>query len=613
MSATASDQQPADAGAAGPGRRTGKAKRSPRRRAVPTFVQTHRVALVAAAVTLAFALYARTLGNGFIAFDDPENVVDNLWIRELSLANLGHYFTTALQYMYTPLVWLSYAIDYQLGGADPTAYHFTNLAIHLANVVLVYLFVRELTRRPTPAVFAAGAFAIHPMNVDGIAWVATRSNLLATLFSLGALLLYARWLREPRRWHLPVAGLLFGLATLSKSAAVVLPVTLLLIDFYRRRPWRWRLLLEKIPFFAIAVGMGIVTLSFRIDTVNPYGYNLLDRVVLVCSALTHYLVKLFAPVNLAFAHAYPAKTGALLPWYLYLTPVLLALVVWAAWRWHPSRRTVLFGLGFFLVNVLLSQTVLLIDNYEASRYVYLPYVGLFVILGDLVDRALRDRTRVRTAVAWVLVLATAAFGTLTTLRAGAWKSTETIMSDSIDHDPHVAFVYNSRGIARYQAGNYPGARADFEQAIAVDPDFILSVYYRGILRELAGDYTAALADFDVAVARYPGFASAFAERAKTRAKLSDPSGALADFATALSLDPYQPTTYHERGLVETDLGDLPAAVADFDQAVSLDSGFAAGYASRATAKSRLGDLAGACADQRTAQSLGTSPQPILTC
>jgi protein O-mannosyl-transferase len=580
--------------------------------------QKNRIPILVGIVAFTFLVYSRTLGNGFIDFDDPENVIDNVSIRQLDLANIGHYFSSTLQFMYTPLVTLSYAVDYRLAGLDPTMYHFTNLVLHLANVVLVFLVIWELTGRAFLSHVVAAAFALHPMNVDGIAWIATRSNLLATLFSLAAMLVYLRYLKrlqanDQRWWYLAVASGLFVLAALSKSAAVVLPLTLLLVDYYRGRlgwPALWRVLLEKVPFVVIGLVFGIVALTSRIDTVNPHHYTIVDRFFLVCSALVAYLIRLVFPFGLALAHAYPTKNGAFLPWYLYLAPLVLVLIGWALWRLRDSRRLIIFGVGFFVVNVVLSQTVLLIDNYTASRYVYLPYVGLFLILGDLVERGVRLATaHWRTTVACVLVVWLGLFTVVTFIRNGVWKNTESVMSDSIAAEPDVAFVYNSRGIFRYKAGNYDAALQDFDKTIAVDPDFILSLYYRGIIRHLRGDDPGSLKDFDTVVARYPTFAAAYDERGKTKVALNDTAGALADFTTAIQYDAYRVFAYNNRGSLEIDLDNPQAALADLDRALSLDPGYADGYFTRGQAKSKLGDAAGACADWHTAQSLGNTRAP----
>ncbi|MFC4533512.1 glycosyltransferase family 39 protein [Sphaerisporangium dianthi] len=555
-------------------------------------------------VVAAFAVHANGIGNGFIYFDDPESVVDNASIRELGWAAVGHWFTTPLQSMYSPLAYASYAIDHLAGQGAMGVYHFTNVLLHLANVVLVFLVIRRLTGRTFPAGFVAAAFAIHPMNVDTVAWISTRSNLLATLFSLAALLAYLRHLDSRRPGPLVWSVVLFGLATLSKSTAVALPLVLFLIDHFRGRGPSRRSFLEKIPFLAIAVVMGVVALAVRQDVVPPRDYTILDRFFLACSAMVDYLVRVAGPFHLSLAYEYPGRP---LPWYVLLSPLVLAAVVAALLLLKSSRRVVVFGLGFFAVTIALTQAVLLIDNYHANRYAYLPYLGLFLIAGHFAEKALQHRDRIpRAAVTGALAVFAVLFATLTITRNMVWKDTETIMSDAIAKEPGVAFAHNSRGIARYTGGDDTGASADFERTIALDKDFMLAYYYLGLIEYKGGDHAAALARFDYVVSRLPTFAPGYSERGRTKIALRDHAGALADLSTAIGYDPGLVEDYYLRGLAEIELGDLRGALADLNTAVASIPGHADAYYRRGVVRSRLGDTAAACADWKTAASLGYS-------
>jgi tetratricopeptide (TPR) repeat protein len=606
-------------------------------------VRKYQNALILLGIVLFTAIaYANSVRNGYIDFDDPENVVDNYSIREFDLANLKHYFTTPLQFMYTPIVSVSYALDYHFGKLSPSTYHLTNLLLHLCNVVLVYVVFSLLTRKPFIAHFVAAAFAIHPMNVDAISWISTRSNLLATFFFLGALALYTVHVRTSRWWLLLASVLVFALATLSKSTAVVFPLTLFLWDYYLARRRSWRLLLEKIPYFVVALAIGLVTLHFREDT-NSLGYSLVDRFFLICSALASYVVKLFFPYPLAFAYGYPVKHGAFLPWYLYLSPLLLVLVVWLLTRTTLPRRVVVVGLSFFVINVLLSQTVFIIDNYRANRYAYLPYLGLFFIIAHLVDRLLESsgtgwRSRAADVGQVALIMVVVMFTVVTVNRNALWRDTVTILDNSITHEPGVPFVYNSRGIAEYKAGNYTAARQDFEKTISLNPDFYLSYYYLGVLKFIGQDYKGALADYDIAISRSPGFVGAYNDRGRARVELKDYAGAVQDFSKALELDSYFVDAYFNRGVARFFMGDYAGAIADYTttleftpdnanaynnrasariemgdpraalpdlaRAIQLSPGYADAFFNRGVAESRLDNTTGACADWRTAQSLG---------
>lgn len=584
---------------------------------------------LAGTLLLTVLVYARTLGNGFIEFDDPEDILDNYSIRELNWSNLSHYFTTPLEFMYTPLASVSFAVDYRLGQLHAAMYHTTNLLLHLGNVVLVFLVARALTRRVLMSHIAALAFAIHPMNADAVAWLATRSNLLATLFSLATLLAYLRYTSRPgwgRRgacrsgarqalYSLTPAVALFGLAALSKPTAVALPVTLLLIDLYRRRPyWRerrpvWLPILDKLPFFAIAALIGMVAVHFRADTVDPVGYTLVQRVLVGCTALVTYLVKAVVPVHLAMAYAYPAKVGGHLAWYLYLSPVVLVVATGALLLVRPTRRVAVFGLGFFLVNILPSQAVWLIDSYTANRYAYLPYVGLFLIAGYGIEQALaRARTwrppHAYRVVAGVFAAAAVTLCFATGLRGAQWSDTRTIMTASIAAEPRVAFVYTSRGIEELNDGDYAPARADFEQTLRLDGNYVLAYFYLGKIKHIDGDDSGAIDAFNQALSRDANFSVAYAERGRSEVALHDTTRALSDFTEAIALDSYYVDAYYQRGQLELDSGDYAAARADLDQVVRLDPGYGDGWYYRGLAEDKQNDHTDACTDWRQAQSLG---------
>jgi tetratricopeptide (TPR) repeat protein len=560
--------------------------------------------IVAGTLLLTVVVYANAFHNGFLQFDDPENVQSNYSIRAFTWPNLEHFFTTPLQFMYTPLVSISYAIDYHLGQLSPVPYHVTNLVLHLANVVLVYHLCRAVTRKPFIAHFVAIAFAIHPSNVDTVSWISTRSTLLATFFSLGTLLAYLRYAKR-RSWpYLLLAALLFVLAVLSKSTAVALALMLPVLDYCRGRRLGWRAVLDKLPFGAVALAGGLLTLHFRDDTDSLYHYTPLDRIFIICSALAGYLLRLVFPYPLAFAYAYPAKTGAFLPWYVYLTPIVLALVVFLLYRTGISKKLLLFGLCFFALNIVLSQTALLEDNYTSNRYAYLPYVGLFLIVAELVRGLVEAEQgwRVRLSGVWpaLLVIVVVLLSVATFSRSMLWNQPVHVLDNSIEHQPDVPFVYNSRGMTEYESGDYPAAQRDFEKTIAMDPTFTLSYYYRGAIKSLNGDNAGAIVDYDKAISLSPGLGAAYDQRGKAELALQQYDPALTDLSYAISLDDYSVDAYLNRGLVYSAVGRYPEAIADYDRAIQLDPDYSDVYNDRGLAVLAGGDPQAAVADFDTA-------------
>ncbi|HYD41129.1 MAG TPA: hypothetical protein VEB43_09895 [Anaeromyxobacter sp.] len=500
--------------------------------------------LLAGILGLTLVVYSRSLANGFIAFDDPDVVVNNPYIRELSGANAARWLTRPVQYMYMPLALFTYAIDYRIGALDPFVYHLHNLVLHLACVALAFWVFLLLDRRPRVALVVSLLFAVHPVNVDSVASVAARTNLLATLFSLGALAAYGLYLDRGRRLrYLALAWVSFVLAALAKSAAVVLPLTLLLWDRYRRRRWERRLVLEKLPFFAVALLFGVLALVMRADDVlPPVRYHAWDRVLVFLHALAQYAIRLVVPYPLSFNYAYPEKAGPWLPLPVYLAPLVLAAIVWGLRRLRIPREVWIFGLAFFVVNVALSQSVLLIDGFMANRYAYLPYLGLFFVLAHLLERAWnaaapdgRARRTLRGAAGAALAAAVLAFAALAYGRTAVWRDTLALFDDVIQKGHGSAWVYGTRGLVKLHAGELGEARRDLDRALALDPNYTPGLCYRGVVHYLLREYPAALADLDRAIALAPATSGAYRDRAMVKLALGDRAGACADVAAARRL------------------------------------------------------------------------------
>jgi protein O-mannosyl-transferase len=439
--------------------------------------------------------------------------------------------------------------------------------------------------------------------------VATRNNLLATLFFLGALLAYTYYIERGFKIRLLVISLVcFTLSVLSKSASVVLPLTLLLWDYYydRKRDARWWQ--EKIPFLVIAVIFGIQTLTIRQDVVLPVDYNLIDRFFIFCYSLQDYLVRFVFPVQLSMSYAYPEKDGGFLPAYIYLSPFILAVIVWVLYKLPISRKVLTVGLLFFVLNIILSQSVLLIDNFKASRYAYLSYIGLFFIIGDVTEQLITAsegvQTRLKYLWAGLLVIAVVGFSALTHERNLVWRDTITLFDDVVSKQPNIAWVYANRGIAKYRNFDNSGAFDDMNRALELDPQFPLALYYRGLLHFDANEPDLALTDFDTTLVLLPEFANAYNDRGRVKMSLQDNEGAMADFSKAIELNEFFIEAYFNRGLLKGSLGDFEGSIVDYTSVISYAPDYADAYYMRGLAKADLNDLAGSCADAVTAQSLG---------
>jgi tetratricopeptide (TPR) repeat protein len=552
------------------------------------------VILVLAAIT-----FSNSFQNGFTNWDDDRNVYENKYIAEISLQNLKVYFTKPLVAMYTPLVYLSYAVDYQRTQLDPTGYHATNLLLHLINASLVFFVIFLLTERLEAAAIVALIFAVHPLNAAAVTPVSIRSSLLYTMFYLGALIAYVKYAKKGlyEGKYLLGAGILFILALLSKSAAVVFPFLMLLTDHYYGRKIDKRTVVEKVPFFALSLFFGILTFIFREDARHlgsSYSFDLIDRVFLTSYSILFYAVKLVHPVNLSAYYPYPAKTGDWLPIEFYLALPALLVTVWALFRVKKSRKLIVFGSLFYLINIMLVLKIIPMGNeMVCDRYAYLPTVGLLMTLVCVFyqakDNGLRGRPNVVRAAGVLLAAYVLLFSWMSYGRNPVWKDSVSLHSDSIRKYHNVPTAYNGRGLAYWQQKAYKDALADFDQAIFLES--LGSDYYsnRGNVKVSMGDYEGALHDFDKAIAlnnraadgkdssregRDPDtalrLAAAYNNRGELKKTLQDYDAALLDYGKAIEADPEYSIAYNGRAAVHVIREDFDGALKDYNKAIELD-------------------------------------------
>jgi hypothetical protein len=235
------------------------------------------------------------------------------------------------------------------------------------------------------AAITALFFAIHPMHVESVAWISERKDLLYSFFFISGLSTYYEYIHATanrNKWYIYTI-LLFLCSLLSKSTAIIFPLMLLIFDYYFRRGWKKKVLFEKIPFFLLSLVFGVITILSQksagaINADLMPEYNLLQRFFVVCFTTSYYIVKLFLPFNLAVLHFAPTE----LPYYYYLSPLFLLLLALLVYRSRTMKRELIFGLLFYLAGVSLTSQVIPVGYTVVSeRYSYIPYIGLFFILG----------------------------------------------------------------------------------------------------------------------------------------------------------------------------------------------------------------------------------------
>jgi tetratricopeptide (TPR) repeat protein len=434
-----------------------------------------------AVTLLTLAAHGCGLFGHFVEWDDTTHVTQNPVIRALTLTHIWSMFTAPIAKLYIPLTWLSFAVDYQFWGHDPFGYHLTNLVLHLANTLLVLALVYAILRERSPlaapvAVLTAAIFGVHPLRVESVAWATERKDVLFAFFFLLAAGAYLRWVRQGKRAAYGACLTLFIASALSKSTAVTFPLVLLLLDgsLFRRRA-----LAEKIPFFAVSLVIGWVTILAQAGgegqtLVNTEAIPVWGRLGLVGYCSLFYVKQFFWPFHLSAVYPgfdelgwTPLTAAGWLCGFAVVTGAVLALrrrapVLWPSWVYY--LLTLLPTIGLVPVGI----------HVVADRFSYLPLLGLALPLSFGLVTAVR-RLRQHQALAGGLAAASVAalvvcLAVLSAQRTAIWENTESLFQDAIRNDPNCLPAYVNLTLWYTRHKQFDKAIACGQRAVEIAPD-----------------------------------------------------------------------------------------------------------------------------------------------
>ncbi|MBN1997481.1 tetratricopeptide repeat protein [candidate division KSB1 bacterium] len=562
--------------------------------------------LLICSVTL--AAYYPVLENKFTNWDDPVYVLDNPAIRTVNPENIGRIFSSFVLSNYHPVTMLSYMLDYQIAAADPHQYHLTNLLIHLVNTALVFLFVFLLFGEGIPAIFAALLFGIHPLHVESVAWIAERKDVLYVMFYLAALCAYLVYLRGQKR-YLFFALFLFLLALLSKAMAAPLAVTLLLVDYYRkRRITDKKVLWEKVPFFLLALIFGLVAIwaqSSKEAFFMGGSFRFIERIAFAGYGFFQYLLKLIAPVFLSAIYPYPDRINGSLPLFYYFFPVIFAGLTVPVLYSVRKTRFFVFNTLFFLVNIVLVLQLVPVGNaVMADRYSYLPSVAVFVLLAFGFFTLMKKWPKQKIAVVTVFLVYALILSWATWNRSFVWRDSQTLWKNTLARFPNAAEAWNNLGMDQIQKGQLQDALYSMQRVIQLEPDNARAYTNRGNIKMMLGKADSALCDYNRSIEMDFLYMEAYSNRGVAYVQLKNFTAGLNDFDRAVKLKPGIADSYFKRGMVYRMTDRLDLAIRDFSQAIALDNTFSKAWLQRGITYQKLGHMEAARSDLKQAGRMG---------
>jgi Flp pilus assembly protein TadD len=527
------------------------------------------------------ALYYPVHSHPFVNYDDEGYISKNTHIQSgLQWETVSWAFTTYHESNWHPLTWLSHALDCQLFKLDPAGHHDTNLLLHVVNVLLLFLVLQRATGSVGPSWMVAALFALHPLNVESVAWIAERKNLLSMLFFLLGLAAYRWYARKPQVGRYAAVAILFALGLMAKPQIITFPFVLLLWDYwplcrvmsgpevgagtapFPRRSWLW-LVREKLPLLALAAASAVITMRAQKaggSVVPLLQHPLSARLGNAVVSYARYIGQVLWPSQLAPFYPYPTESLAALQ--VSGAAFLLLMVSVLVVRFRRCRYLTVGWLWFLGTMVPMIGLVQVGGQAMADRYAYLPSVGLFLMLCWAVAdwaRQLRLPRALLPVISGVVLLA---LGLVARRQLNYWSDNVTLWSHAIDVTRGNYIAQDNLGAALLERGDLEAAMAHFQAAAAIAPYDPTSLLKIAMYEQQRKNFPEALDGYNRLLS--------VTQNAALRA-----------------------TVLTNMGYVYRNLGDMERAATSWQQAVDLDSGSARAWSGLGVVAQRSGDLSAA--------------------
>jgi len=575
--------------------------------------------MLAATTLIAF----RQVGdNGFISLDDNVYITNNYHIRNgLTIQGLRWAVTTCYAGNWHPLTWASHMLDTQFAGLKPQQHHFTNLLFHVINALLLFFVLHRMTGALPQSAVVAALFALHPLHVESVAWVAERKDVLSTFFFMLALLAYGYYAGRPRLRSYLAVIVPFALGLTAKPMLVTLPFVLLLLDYWplgrfarnetthsvqprassrmpargnkgkagKRAPnvtverykpvshgLRWAqalpLVLEKIPFFALTIlsCAGTYIAQRRGGAFAPV--EIYSPGIRITNAIVSYFIyisKTFWPDNLAVFYPHPGLRPL---WQVMGASLLLVAVTYSVFRFRRKFPYLPVGWLWFTGTLVPVIGVIQVGGQAmADRYSYIPSIGLFIMTVWGLTEIFAKRRYGQVVLATSTAVCLTCLFLLTRTPVGYWRDSITLFDHTLSVTENNFQIYNNRGGVYLALGNYARAIEDFDRAILINPHSAPIFNNRGSARYFLGNQTQAAEDFDMAVAIDPRCAEAYTNRGIVQTNMENLLQAVQNFDRAIEINPEYAGAFYYRGRVHGLLGNQEKSMEDLKTAARFGS------------------------------------------
>jgi len=552
----------------------------------------------------------------FVNYDDDDYVYENPHVLNgLTADGVIWAFTTNRSAHWHPLTWLSLMLDCQLFGLGPGRIHLINLLLHIVNTLLLFTVLKKMTGSLWPSAFVAAAFALHPMHVESVAWIAERKDVLSTFFLLLTLAAYVSYVSRPSVFRYIAALATFALGLMAKPMLVTLPFVLLLLDYWPlnrlmpqtiaasgrqqrksapaadENPTLYRIIIEKVPFFALSVISSVITfLVMRSGgtVANIDIVSLNNRIANTFLSYAEYMGKMVWPQNLAVF--YPLKAEGSIPfWHVAMCALLLLGISVFVVRLGRNQRYLPFGWFWFVGTLIPVIGIVQVGSQAyADRYTYIPYIGLFIMLTWYPQQLLSKwpQRKITLGIAAAMVLTAMGIGTYR--QVGYWKNSFTLFTHAVEVTPNNWLAYNNLGAEYDDLGRYQDAIESFKQAIRIKPDYAEAHNNLGFAYGKLGRWQDAVEAHKRAIRINPDLAKAHCNLGNAYGNLGRYQESIEAYKQAIRINPGFAEAHYNLGGTYGKLGRYQDAVEAYKQAIRIKPDLAEAHCNLGVAYGELG-------------------------
>lgn len=595
---------------------------------------------------IVWVVFGQTLQHEFVNYDDDDYVRENSTIQAgISFRGVGWAFTHVHAGNWHPLTTISHMLDCQLYGLQPWGHHLTNVVLHAAAAIFLFVALRQLTGAQWPSAFVAAVFAIHPLRVESVAWIAERKDVLSGLFFALTLWAYARYCRakEPSSVRYLLVMAFYALGIMCKPSLVTVPFVLLLLDYWPLRRFAFQtpgttparstsnsiergedslksqptrrsvpyLLAEKVPFFLLSAASCVATLLAQGMTTIPLReLTLGNRVGNAMISYVAYLGQMIWPANLSVFYPYPVSgpnaAESLMPF------IILLIITTACFLWR--RRYGFLWVGWLWFLGMLVPMIGIVQagiQARADRYTYLAQIGLYLLVTWSALELFSKWHRGREALIAIAVLIGSALAADSYFETRSWRDGEALWNHALAHTSDNDLAHSNLADALMKKGRLDEAIVHFQKAVEIFPNY-LSINTLGDAFMKNGQLDDAIVHFQKAIKIYPEIPVAHANLGNALLRKGDMAEAIACFRTALRIQPDLVDVHNNLGIGLAEMGKTEEALAEFREVLRIDKDFRDAHCNLATLLLRLGRRDEAIAHLREALRLKPDDEKVNT-